>query len=106
MRLKRARRTIRSRGRSARICASGEAKLPIDASREALIQPCCQSALLPEVLELASRLTTVATMRSSLGRVVRNLALRVLGSSPVFRRKLTLNLSGLARKGMGMVPPR
>lgn len=38
---------------SARICACGEAKLPIDASREALIQPCCQSALLPEVLELA-----------------------------------------------------
>ncbi|AOF89113.1 FAD-dependent monooxygenase [Sinorhizobium sp. RAC02] len=59
-----------------------------------------------EVLELASRLTKVATVRSSLGRVVRNLTLRVLGSSPVFRRKLTLNLSGLARKGMGMVPPR
>lgn len=59
-----------------------------------------------EVLELASRLTKIATVRSSLGRIGRNLVLRVLGSSPVFRRKLTLNLSGLARKGMGMVPKR
>lgn len=59
-----------------------------------------------EVLELASRLTTIATMRSSLGRIGRNLVLRVLGASPVFRRKLALNVSGLARKGLGMVPPR
>lgn len=59
-----------------------------------------------EVLELASRLTTIATMRSSLGRFGRNIVLRVLGASPVFRRKLALNVSGLARKGLGMVPPR
>ena len=59
-----------------------------------------------EVLELASRLTKIATVRSSPGRVLRNLALRIVGASPVFRRKLTLNLSGLARKGLGMVPRR
>ncbi|WP_411032874.1 FAD-dependent oxidoreductase [Shinella sp. BYT-45] len=59
-----------------------------------------------EVLELASRLTRIATMRSLPGRIVRNLVLRALGASPVFRRKLALNLSGLARKGLGMVPTR
>ena len=57
-----------------------------------------------EVLELASRLTRVATVRSRFGRSLRNIGLRVLGASPVFRRKLTLNLSGLARKGLGMGP--
>ena len=59
-----------------------------------------------EVLELASRLTRIATMRGSLGRIGRNIVLRVLGASPVFRRKLALNVSGLSRKGLGMVPPR
>ena len=59
-----------------------------------------------EVLALAGQLTKVATVRSYAGRVLRNLALRVLGASPVFRRKLALNLSGLARKQLGMVPPR
>ena len=59
-----------------------------------------------EVLELASRLTRIATVRSSIGRLGRNLALGVIGASPVFRRKLALNLSGLARKGLGMVPRR
>jgi 2-polyprenyl-6-methoxyphenol hydroxylase-like FAD-dependent oxidoreductase len=59
-----------------------------------------------EVLELASRLTKIATVRSAPGRIVRNLALRIVGASPVFRRKLALNLSGLARKGLGMVPTR
>lgn len=59
-----------------------------------------------EVLELASRLTKIATVRSTFGRILRNLVLRVIGASPVFRRKLALNLSGLARKGLGMVPMR
>jgi 2-polyprenyl-6-methoxyphenol hydroxylase-like FAD-dependent oxidoreductase len=59
-----------------------------------------------EVLELAGRLTRIATVRSLAGRILRNLVLRVVGASPVFRRKLVLNLSGLARKGLGMVPPR
>lgn len=59
-----------------------------------------------EVLELAGRLTTVATVRSRIGRSLRNAAVRLLGTSPVFRRKLALKVSGLARKGTGMVPPR
>jgi 2-polyprenyl-6-methoxyphenol hydroxylase-like FAD-dependent oxidoreductase len=59
-----------------------------------------------EVLELAGRLTRIATVHSLPGRVLRNLVLRVVGASPVFRRQLALNLSGLARKGLGMVPPR
>lgn len=59
-----------------------------------------------EVLELAGRLTRIATVRSTVGRILRNLVLRLLGASPVFRRKLALNLSGLARKGLGMVPRR
>lgn len=59
-----------------------------------------------EVLELAGRLTRIATVRSFPGRILRNLVLRMLGASPVFRRKLVLNLSGLARKGLGMVPRR
>ena len=59
-----------------------------------------------EVLELASRLTRIATVRSTPGRILRNLVLRFVGASPVFRRKLALNLSGLARKGLGMVPRR
>ncbi|WP_421592964.1 FAD-dependent oxidoreductase [Shinella sp. M27] len=59
-----------------------------------------------EVLALADRLTRMAMVRSVFGRILRNLALRVIGASPVFRRKLALNVSGLARKGMGMVPPR
>lgn len=59
-----------------------------------------------EVLALADRLTRIATMRSLAGRILRNLVLRLLGASPVFRRKLALNLSGLARKGLGMVPRR
>lgn len=59
-----------------------------------------------EVLELASRLTRIATVRSTFGRILRNLVLRFVGASPVFRRKLALNLSGLAREGLGMVPRR
>lgn len=59
-----------------------------------------------EVLELAGRLTKIATVRSRIGRTLRNIALRLLGTSPVFCRKLALNVSGLARKGLGMVPRR
>lgn len=59
-----------------------------------------------EVLALADRMTRIATVRSPVFRVLRNLALRIMGASPVFRRKLALNVSGLARKGAGMVPPR
>jgi 2-polyprenyl-6-methoxyphenol hydroxylase-like FAD-dependent oxidoreductase len=59
-----------------------------------------------EVLELADRLTRLAMVRSAPGRMLRNLAIRLVGASPVFRRKLALNVSGLARKGMGMVPSR
>ena len=59
-----------------------------------------------EVLALADRMTRIATVRSPVARVLRNLTLRIMGASPVFRRKLALNVSGLSRKGAGMVPPR
>lgn len=50
------------------------------------------------VLHLASRLTRVATARSAPGRKLRNLLLRLLDRLPPFKRKLSLGLSGLARR--------
>jgi 2-polyprenyl-6-methoxyphenol hydroxylase-like FAD-dependent oxidoreductase len=58
-----------------------------------------------EVLALASRLTRLATMRSAPARTVRNLALPLLNHVPAFKRRLTLALSGLARRRFGL-PPR
>ena len=57
-------------------------------------------------LALAGRLTKIATVRSRIGRSLRNVVLQLLGRSPVFCRKLALDVSGLARKGLGMVPTR
>jgi len=48
-----------------------------------------------DVVELADRLTRLATARQSL-RPLRNLVLRALACLPAFRRKLALQLSGLA----------
>lgn len=52
-----------------------------------------------QVLQLAGRLTYMATMKSAPQRFLRNLVLRTAGLSPVFRRRLTMNLSGLSRRG-------
>jgi 2-polyprenyl-6-methoxyphenol hydroxylase-like FAD-dependent oxidoreductase len=51
-----------------------------------------------EVLGLAGRLTNMATTRGSLKRRVRNLMLRLLNAVPAAKRRLVLNLSGLARR--------
>lgn len=58
-----------------------------------------------EVVALADRLTRIATLRSAPARIVRNFVVGLLGASPVFRRKIVLELSGLSRKGLGTVPP-
>lgn len=58
-----------------------------------------------EVVALADRLTRIATLRSAPARILRNFVVGLLGTSPVFRRKIALTLSGLSRKGLGMVPP-
>jgi 2-polyprenyl-6-methoxyphenol hydroxylase-like FAD-dependent oxidoreductase len=51
-----------------------------------------------QVLKLADRLTHMATMKSTPQRVVRNTLLRILGSLPMARDQLQMNLSGLSRR--------
>ena len=51
-----------------------------------------------QVLQLAGRLTHMATMKSAPKRFVRNLALRTAGLTPMFRRRLEMDLSGLSRR--------
>jgi len=58
------------------------------------------------VLALASRLTRMATVRSGMGRRVRNVALRILNRVPPFKRKLGLALSGIARRKFSILPER
>jgi len=53
-----------------------------------------------KVLRLAGRLTTMATMKGAPQRFVRNLVLRMVGVNPLARRRLEMNLSGLARRSM------
>lgn len=57
-----------------------------------------------EVLTLASRLTRLATVRSSPARILRNLMLSLLNRVPSFKRKLTLGLSGLGRRTSSKLP--
>lgn len=57
-----------------------------------------------EVLALASRLTRIATVRSPLLRRLRNLALRGLNHLAPFKHKLSLELSGLARRRYSVLP--
>lgn len=57
-----------------------------------------------EVLALASRLTRIATVRSAAGRALRNFALRLLDQVAPFKRKLTMDLSGLSRRRYGRLP--
>ena len=51
-----------------------------------------------EVLVLASRLTSMATIRPIVLRKARNMVLRLLGHLPAFKRKLALQLSGVSRR--------
>jgi 2-polyprenyl-6-methoxyphenol hydroxylase-like FAD-dependent oxidoreductase len=57
-----------------------------------------------EVLALASRLTRMATAKSITARLTRNLALRLLNHLPPFKRRLSLNLSGLSRRQLSILP--
>lgn len=65
---------------------------------EALRRPAAK-----QVLELAGRLTHMATMRSAPQRVLRNLALRWMNVVPMARRKLEMDLSGLSRRAAAEV---
>jgi hypothetical protein len=55
------------------------------------------------VLDLAGRLTGAATVKAGWKRQVRNLALRVLSRFGGFRRRLALNLSGIARRSAAIL---
>lgn len=66
---------------------------------EALRRPAAK-----QVLQLAGRLTHMATMKSAPQRFMRNIILRVINQLPVARRKLEMNLSGLSRRAAGELP--
>ena len=51
-----------------------------------------------QVLKLAGRLTAMATVRGRLRRAARNVLLRMAGRLPPVRRRLQMQLSGLARR--------
>jgi 2-polyprenyl-6-methoxyphenol hydroxylase-like FAD-dependent oxidoreductase len=57
-----------------------------------------------KVLELAGRLTNMATYRSSFARFMRNIALRIVNHLPKAREKLQMNLSGLSRRAAAVLP--
>ncbi len=59
-----------------------------------------------EVLALAGRLTRIATIRSKFGRHVRNLVLQLLDHAPLFKRRLSLALSGIGRRKSSVLPGR
>lgn len=56
------------------------------------------------VLTLASRLTNVATVHAGWKRRLRNMVLRMLNRFPPFKRTLTRQLSGIARRKMSVLP--
>lgn len=60
---------------------------------ETLRRPAAQ-----QVLQLAGRLTHMATMKGAPKRFVRNIVLQTIGLSPILRRRLEMNLSGLSRR--------
>jgi 2-polyprenyl-6-methoxyphenol hydroxylase-like FAD-dependent oxidoreductase len=59
-----------------------------------------------KVLGLAGLLTSMATVRSAPKRTLRNAALSLINRLPPARRRLQMNLSGLARRQMAAVPGR
>jgi 2-polyprenyl-6-methoxyphenol hydroxylase-like FAD-dependent oxidoreductase len=60
---------------------------------EALRRPAAQQGL-----QLVGQLTHMAIMQSAPKRFLRNFVLRTISLSPVFRRRLEMNLSGLSRR--------
>jgi 2-polyprenyl-6-methoxyphenol hydroxylase-like FAD-dependent oxidoreductase len=57
-----------------------------------------------QVLGLADRLTTLATVRSPLERLLRNALLRILGALPFVKRRIEMSLSGLSRAALARAP--
>lgn len=57
-----------------------------------------------QVLALAGGLTRMALVRSSVGRSLRNLRLRLVDHLPFACRRITLQLSGLARRAAAVLP--
>ena len=58
-----------------------------------------------EVLALAGRLTRLAVTRSAAQRAVRNALFTVVAHLPPARRRLAMNLSGLARRHLAAAAP-
>lgn len=65
---------------------------------EALRRPAAK-----QVLQLAGRLTVMATMRSAPKRFLRNIALRTINRLPPVRHRLEMALSGLSRRAAAEV---
>ncbi len=59
-----------------------------------------------QVVQMAGRLTEVATIRAGWKRHLRNAVLHFLNIFPPARRRLLMNLSGLSRRAMATLPPR
>jgi 2-polyprenyl-6-methoxyphenol hydroxylase-like FAD-dependent oxidoreductase len=57
-----------------------------------------------QVLALAGRLTSIATVKGVFRRRVRNAVLNAAGGLPPFRRRLQLQLSGIARRAAAGLP--
>jgi 2-polyprenyl-6-methoxyphenol hydroxylase-like FAD-dependent oxidoreductase len=57
-----------------------------------------------EVLALAGRLTSFATVRGFPKRLVRNAVLSLISVVPPVQRQIVMNLSGLSRKAFSIVP--
>jgi 2-polyprenyl-6-methoxyphenol hydroxylase-like FAD-dependent oxidoreductase len=58
-----------------------------------------------QVLKLAGRLTAMATVRGRMRRMARNALLRIVGFLPPVRRRLQMQLSGLARRPAARLSP-
>jgi 2-polyprenyl-6-methoxyphenol hydroxylase-like FAD-dependent oxidoreductase len=56
-----------------------------------------------QVLQLAGRLTQMATMKRAPERLLRNMLLRIVDRLPAARRRLELNLSGLSRRSAAKI---
>ncbi len=58
-----------------------------------------------KVLPLTARLTRLATIRSPLGRRIRNVFFRLLDRLPRFKTRLAFQLSGINRRNLAVLPP-
>ena len=59
-----------------------------------------------QVLALAGRLTALATMRGAFRRTIRNAVFSILDRIGPAKHRLLLNLSGLGRRHLSVLPPR